>query len=332
MNKRPNGSIADPKLFSLLSNMIRIREVEERMSDLVLEEEIKCPCHLYSGEEAIAVGLCTHLTPEDYIFGGHRSHGHYLVKGGDMKALFAEVLGKETGCSRGRGGSMHLIDPDNGFLGSAPIVAGTISLAMGAALASKIRKNDSVTVSFFGDGATGEGVLAETLNFAALKKLPLIFACENNLYSTHMPIHKIRGESDIVELAEPYGILGFQVDGNDVLEVYRTASNAIQECRRGNGPVFIEFLTYRQRGHVGPDDNIQGTHTDIRPTEEVEAWMKKDPITRLEKYLLENSLASQQYLDEIHRTAKHEVEEALTFARNSPFPKQEELHHYVYAE
>ena len=319
-------------LQSLFISMLRIREAEECMSDLVLAGEIKCPCHLYGGEEAIAVGICANLTPDDYIFSGHRSHGHYLAKGGDMKGLFAEVLGKETGCSRGRGGSMHLIDPQNGLLGSAPIVAGTMSLAVGAALASKIRKDDRVTVSFFGDGATGEGVLAEAINFAALKNLPVIFACENNLYSTHMPIRQIRVSPEIVDLAKPFGIPGFQVDGNNILEVYNVAFLAVQECRQGNGPVFIEFLTYRQRGHVGPDDNIQGSHTDIRPKEEVEAWMNKDPITRLERYLLENDLVSRQRLDEIRIAAQDDVEEALAFARNSPYPKEEELHHYVYAE
>jgi len=319
-------------LQSLFTSMLRIREAEECMSDLVLAGEIKCPCHLYSGEEAIAVGICANLTPDDYIFSGHRSHGHYLAKGGDMKGLFAEVLGKETGCSRGRGGSMHLIDPQNGLLGSAPIVAGTMSLAVGAALASKIRGDDRVTVSFFGDGATGEGVLAEAINFAALKKLPVIFACENNLYSTHMPIRQIRVSPEIVDLAKPFGIPGFQVDGNDVLKVYKVASQAVQKCRQGNGPVFIEFLTYRQRGHVGPDDNIQGSHTDIRPKGEVEAWMNKDPITRLERYLLENEMVYRQRLDEIRIAAQEEVEEALAFARKSPYPKEEELHHYVYAE
>ena len=332
MNDHLQEFLNPEKLQSLFNNMSRIREAEERMSDLVQAKEIQCPCHLYSGEEAIAVGICAHLSTEDYIFSGHRSHGHYLAKGGDMKGLFAEVLGKEAGCSRGRGGSMHLIDPENGLLGSAPIVAGTMSLAVGAALASRMRLDGRVTISFFGDGASGEGVLSEALNFAALKKLPIIFACENNLYSTHMPIRQIRVEPEIVDLAKPFGIPGFQVDGNDVLEVYRVASQAVRECRQGNGPVFIEFLTYRQRGHVGPDDNIQGAHTDIRPKGEVEAWLKKDPIPRLERYLLENDLASRQRLDEIRSAVRQEVETALEYARNSPYPKEEELSHYVYAD
>jgi acetoin:2,6-dichlorophenolindophenol oxidoreductase subunit alpha len=331
MNDKIQDMLPTEELLNLYKSMLRIRQTEELMSDLVLAKEIKCPCHLYSGEEAIAVGICAHLSPKDYIFSGHRSHGHYLAKGGEINALFAEVLGKETGCSRGRGGSMHLIDPQNGLLGSAPIVAGTMSLATGAALASKIRGDDRVTVSFFGDGATGEGVLAEALNFAALKKLSIIFACENNLYSTHMPIRQIRVSPEIVDLAKPFGISGFQVDGNNLFEVYKVASQAVQECRRGNGPVFIEFLTYRQRGHVGPDDNIQGAHTDIRPKEEIEVWMQKDPIRHLEQYLIKNDLTNRKDLELIRDAALEEVEGALAFARNSPYPKAEDLHHYVYA-
>ena len=172
-------------LEKLYRIMVRIRFCEESFVQPILAREVLCPCHLYSGEEAIAVGICASLNDEDYVFGNHRSHGHYLAKGGGMNQLVAEIYTRETGCSGGRGGSMHLIDVEKGMLGSAPIVAGTISLAMGAALASSIRKDNRVTVSFFGDGATGEGVLYESLNFAALKKLPIIFACENNFYATH---------------------------------------------------------------------------------------------------------------------------------------------------
>jgi len=226
---------------------------------------------------------------------------------------------------------MHLVAPDIGLLGSAPIVAGTISLALGAALASKIRGDGRVTVSFFGDGASGEGVLCESLNFAALNKLPVLFVCENNLYATHMPISEIRVSPRIVDLARPFGIKGERVDGNDVLKVYEWASRTVEQCRQGNGPVFVEFLTYRMRGHVGPDDNIQGAHTDIRPKDEIEKWRKKDPVTRFERHLLANGFSDGRF-DEIRRSVVKEVDEALAFARNSPYPNQEGLHDYVFAQ
>ena len=277
-------------LDNLLRMMIKIRLCEESFVTPILNREIRTPCHLYSGEEAIAAGICACLKKEDYIFGNHRSHGHFLAKGGSMKEMVAEIYCKETGCSRGRGGSMHLIDPEVGMMGAAPIVAGTISLAVGAALASTIRKDNRVTVSFFGDGATGEGVLYESMNFAALKKLPIIFACENNFYATHMPVRECRVDNHIYEVAEPFCIESRAVDGNDVLEVYEAAKQAVEKCRKGEGPIFLEFLTYRFRGHVGPDDNIQGTHTDIRPKKEVEEWLEKDPIKNLERYLKDNDL------------------------------------------
>ncbi len=184
-------------LLELYQTMIRIRCCEESFVEPISNGAVCCPVHLCSGQEAVATGVCAALQKEDYIFGTHRSHGHYLAKGGSMPALVAEIYGKETGCSRGRGGSMHIIDPENGMLGAAPIVGGTISLALGASLASSIRKDKRVTVSFFGDGATGEGVFYESLNFAALHNLPIIFACENNLYSTHMPIRECSGNSNI---------------------------------------------------------------------------------------------------------------------------------------
>jgi pyruvate dehydrogenase E1 component alpha subunit len=249
-----------------------------------------------------------------------------------MRELVAEIYGKETGCSRGRGGSMHLIDPQVGMLGSAPIVGGTISLALGSALASTIRGNRSVTVSFFGDGATGEGVLCESLNFAALKRLPLIFACENNLYSTHLPIDEIRVSRRIFEIGKPFGEQSYRVDGNDVLQVYDRTKKAVDLCRRGKGPVFIEFLTYRMHGHVGPDDNVQGTHTDIRPDKEIEQWRKKDPISRLEKLLLRKKVLSPAGLARIKQQVEQEVADAHEFARQSPYPNKEDLSKYVFKD
>jgi len=311
--------------------MLRIRLCEESFVDPILDGEIHTPCHLYSGEEAVAVGICAALTDRDYVFGSHRSHGHFLAKGGSLREMAAEIFCRETGCARGRGGSMHLIAPDIGMLGAAPIVAGTISLAMGAALASAIRKDGRVAVSFFGDGATGEGVLFECLNFAALKKLPVIFVCENNLYATHMPIQECRVEIDICEIARPFGIKSRQIDGNDVLQVYEAGCDAVEACRKGNGPVFLECLTYRFRGHVGPDDNIQGDHTDIRPQEEIDLWLKKDPIRRFEQYLLSGGHITEESLDKIRKEVRGEVADALAFARQSAHPAIEELQKYVFA-
>jgi pyruvate dehydrogenase E1 component alpha subunit len=225
---------------------------------------------------------------------------------------------------------MHLIDVENGVLGSAPIVGGTISLALGSALSSSIRRDKRVTVSFFGDGATGEGVLFESLNFAALKKLPIIFACENNMYSTHMPIDEIRINQDIYKSAEPFGIRSYKVDGNDVIDVYQTALNAADDCRNGKGPIFIEFKTYRFRGHVGPDDNIQGSHTDIRPSNEIESWTKKDPILILKEYIINHGILSHQELENIQQDILREVETAHKLAEKSPTPNAEDIDKYVY--
>ena len=319
-------------LRQLYRTMLRIRLCEESFIEPILNGVVHCPVHLYSGEEAIAAGICAPLKKTDYIFGNHRSHGHFLAKGGSMNELTAEIYCKETGCSRGRGGSMHLIDPDVGMLGSAPIVAGTISLALGAALAASIRKDNRVAVCFFGDGATGEGVLYESLNFAALKKLPVVFVCENNLYATHMPVRECRVENSIYKIAEPFCIESREIDGNDVLKVYEAGQKAIDKCRAGEGPVFLECLTYRFRGHVGPDDNIQGTHTDIRPKEEMESWLKKDPIKRFERYLLSNNMLDEQVLDIITQEAEKEVITAHSFAKNSPYPKESDLGKYVFKD
>jgi pyruvate dehydrogenase E1 component alpha subunit len=310
--------------------MIRIRRCEESLVEPILNGDVKCPVHLYSGEEAIAVGVCAALKQTDYVFGNHRSHGHYLAKGGSLGPMIAEIFGKKTGCSGGRGGSMHVIDPEIGMMGAAPIVGGTISLALGAALASRIRKDERVCVSFFGDGATGEGVLYEALNFAALKNLPILFVCENNLYSTHLPIRECRINDVIYEIGKPCNIYTKQVDGNKVLEVYEAAREAVELCRRNEGPAFIEGLTYRLRGHVGPDDNIQGTHTDIRPEDEVKAWVQRDPIKAFQNHLLESGSITPSQIDQITSEIDVEIREAYRFTHNSPLPQADELLNHVY--
>lgn len=309
-----------------------IRLCEESLVEPIISGQIRCPVHLYSGEEAIATGVCAALEKKDFVFGNHRSHGHYLAKGGSMATMIAEIYGKETGCSRGRGGSMHLIDPENGILGVAPIVAGTIPLAVGAALSSSIKKDGRVVVSFFGDGATGEGGLFESLSFAALKKLPIIFVCENNLYSTHLPIEEIRVKNKISEIAEPFGIESHTSDGNDVLNVYALAKKAVDKCRNNEGPVFLEFSTYRLRGHVGPSDAIQGTLTDIRPKDQIELWRKKDPITIFKQYLVQNNHLTIEEINSIDNECADEVLTHTKFALDSPFPNHKDLSKYVFKE
>ncbi|MDD5773379.1 MAG: thiamine pyrophosphate-dependent dehydrogenase E1 component subunit alpha [bacterium] len=322
--------ISKIELKKIYKTMLRIRICEESLVPYILNSEIKCPVHLCSGQEAVAAGVCAAITSKDNIFGNHRSHGHFLAQGGKIKDLIAEIFGKESGCSRGRGGSMHICDPSVGMLGSAPIVAGTISLAVGCALASKIRKTNNVTISFFGDGATGEGVLYESLNFASLKKLPVIFACENNLYSTHLSIKECRARNNIFEIGKHFGIPGFRIDGNDVLKVYAAAKKAVNFCKNGQGPVFLEFMTYRLRGHVGADDNVQGVHTDIRPLNEIKKWKKKDPIKKFERYLLENNIFKKIDFEMIENEVITEVNDAYIFTRESSFPKASELNKYVF--
>lgn len=316
-------------LSGLLLSMRRIRECEESLVEPINKGEVRTPCHLYSGQEAVAAGVLANFTGKDYVFGTHRSHGHFLAKGGRMRHIMAEIFCRETGCARGRGGSMHLVDPEKGMLGAAPIVGGTISLALGAALSAHIRDDKRVSAAFFGDGATGEGAIYESLNFAALHNLPMLFVCENNLYATHMPIRACRNNECISRIAEPFNIKTCRVDGNDVLKVYEAAKEAVALCRAGKGPVFIECLTYRLRGHVGPDDAIQGIHTDIRPAGELSAWREKDPIVRFEKYLLAKRVISLLELDVMKRKVQAEVSDALDFARRSLRPAPRGLEKYV---
>jgi acetoin:2,6-dichlorophenolindophenol oxidoreductase subunit alpha len=317
-------------LLKLYRMMLKIRLCEESFVGPILKGKIKGPVHLYTGQEAIAVGVCAALDKKDYVFGTHRSHGHYLAKGGSLEGLIAEVYGKSKGCSRGRGGSMHLCDAQNGFLGAAPIVGGTISLALGAALALKIRKQKSVAVSFFGDGAAGEGVLYESLNFAGLKRLPIIFVCENNLYSTHLPIKECRASNNIFQAGRQFCVPGLRVDGNDVIKVYETANRLVRICKKENRPFLLECMTYRLRGHVGPDDNIQGSHTDIRPKKEILRWEKKDPLKRFESYLLKNKIYSQKLINSIYHGLEEEICKAHAVVEKSTLPKKDELNRYVF--
>ena len=321
------ADISSTTLRAMYVTMLRIRKFEERVSDLLLQHEIICPCQLYIGQEAVATGVCANLRKDDYVFSTHRSHGHYLAKGGDMKAMMAELYGRETGCSKGRGGSMHLASPDIGLPGSLAIVAGSIPTAVGAALSFSIQKGDTVSVAFFGDGAVNEGVWYESLNFASLKKLPMVFICENNLYSTHMPVSACLANTNIYQKAGAFNMPGIRIDGNNVAEVFKMAKKAIEDARHGKGPTLIECMTYRWRGHVGPSDDID---KGLRSREELDYWIARCPIKALEGFLLKQGIVSESETSQIHRSIESEIEEALTFAKESPYPDKDKLLNNVF--
>ena len=313
-------------LTRMYLTMLRIRIFEERAADLVVAGEIKTPCHLYIGQEAIAVGVCAALEKGDYVWGSHRSHGHYLAKGGDLRAMMAELFGKATGCSKGRGGSMHLVAPEVGILGTVPLVAGTIPLAVGSALASKLRGDHRVAVSFFGDGATDEGHFHESMNLAGLYRLPVIFVCENNFYSSHMHLLEHRPEDNIHRVGEAHGIPGVRLDGNDVMAVYHAAVEAVNRARNRGGPSLLECRTYRWRGHVGPAWDLD---VGVKRKDELEEWLPKEPIARVRASLVEKGMFQEEF-DRIEQEIRAEVEEALVFARESPYPDEGELLDYVF--
>ena len=306
--------------------MRRIRRFEEVVGDLVAAGEAKCPCHLYIGQEAIAVGVCTALEPEDTIWGNHRSHGHYLAKGGDMHAMMAEILGRQSGCAGGRGGSMHLVAKEVGILGTVPIVAGTIPLAVGAALAYKLQRKPHVAVAFFGDGATEEGHFFESVNLAALYRLPVMFVLENNLYASHMHLSGRRPLDNLDQIGGLFGIPGIRLDGNDVVAVYRAAVEAAGRARRGQGPSLLECRTYRWRGHVGHrwDEDVG-----VKRRDELQEWLGRCPLARLRGSLLEWGV-SEGLLNALDEEVEKEVESALDFARRSPLPAPETVGEYVY--
>jgi len=315
-------------LRGLYTTMLRIRRTEECVAELVEKGEIRCPCHLCIGQEAIATGVCAVLRTDDYVFGGHRSHGHYLAKGGSLKEMMAELFGKSTGCARGRGGSMHLVAPEVGILGTVPIVAATIPMAVGTGLASKLRKDGRVSVSFFGDGAVDEGTFHESMNLAATWILPVVFVCENNLYSSHLHLLERRAQDNIVQSADLHGMPGVCIDGNDATEVHRAATEAVLRARSGNGPTFIECRTYRWRGHVGASDDL---HLPVRRADETEEWRRKDPVLRM-KLLLMAQGHKESEIESIDDDVMKEVKEAVEFARQSPYPGAGELTDFLFKQ
>jgi TPP-dependent pyruvate/acetoin dehydrogenase alpha subunit len=303
--------------------MLRVRRVEEGLAEVYQEQEMRTPAHFSLGQEAIAAGVCGALERDDVVYSGHRCHAHYLAKGGDLAALVAELYGRETGCARGRGGSVHLTDPEVGLIASSAILAQTIPVAVGSALAFKMDGSRRVAVTFFGDGAVDEGVFHESLNWAAVRRLPVLFVCENNLYATHSPLSvRLPAGTQIYRRASSYRITSERIDGNDLIAVYRGARRAVERCRRGQGPVFLECLTYRWLEHVGPlDDRERG----YRSAEEIEAWKRRDPVKRSARALVASGVATREGLDDFERRIHAELAEAVADARRAPWPDPKNL-------
>ncbi len=308
--------------IELYKSMLRVRLLEEKVVELYPDQEMKCPVHLCIGQEAIAAGVCAHLKSDDYLFSNHRGHGHYLAKGGDMRALVAEFYGRTTGCSRGKGGSMHIIDTDVGLLGTSAIVGGGIPMGVGAALAATLRGEDQVSVVFFGDGAFDEGVFYESYNFATLKKLPVIFICENNFYATNSPQRARHAGSRIADAALVFGSTGICVDGNDVEAVHNAAGTAVEHARAGKGPMLVEALTYRWKGHVGPGTDFEAG---CRSEAELREWIDRCPIKSFRTKLIENGILNTETNNRIAEAITDEIEEAFQFAMDSPLPEPSDL-------
>jgi len=309
---------ADLKHF-LYRQMARIRAVEEGIIEHYSEQEMRCPVHLSVGQEAAGgPGACAALKRTDYVFSGHRSHGHYLAKGGDLKAMMAEIYGKATGCAGGKGGSMHLIDLEVGFLGAAPIVGSTIPIGAGTAFASKMRGENRVTMIFLGEGATEAGAFYETVNFAALKNLPLVFLVENNFFSVYSPMDaRQKGEDRIVDIARAHGIKAYRGDGNEVEDVYRLSKQAVDRARAGAGPTLLELITYRWREHCGPNyDNDIGYRTEV----EFQLWKTRCPLEAYARRLVEEGIATRERLDTMLVAEREDVCAAIAFAKSSPWP------------
>lgn len=315
------------QLVAAFRSMHRIRVFEERVADLLEAGEITTPCHLYIGQEAVATGVATALRTADTVWGGHRSHGHYLAKGGDLAAMMAEIFSRATGCSGGRGGSMHLFASEVGILGTVPLVAATIPLAVGAGLASKMRGDGNVAVAFFGDGATEEGHFHESLNLSAVYDLPVLFICENNFYASHMSLAERRARDNIVQTAAAHGIAGEVVDGNDVVAVADAATRAVALARSGGGPTLIECRTYRWRGHVGPSWDMD---VGVQRSGELQEWLAKDPVKRCRDVAAAHGV-SEDDLDAIEREAVDEVEKSVISARSAPYPDATEVSTHVFS-
>lgn len=307
--------------------MVRIRRFEEEAGKMMENGKIPGALHLYVGQEAVASGVMQHLSELDQITSTHRGHGHLIAKGGEFSRMFAELYGKATGYCRGKGGSMHISNMDLGMLGANGIVGGGPPIAMGAAFSNKFRKTKQVAVAFFGDGASNEGSFHEAANMAALFKLPCVFVCENNGYGEYTPQANHQAVVDVADRAAGYGMPGVVVDGMDVIAVYEAAEEAIKRARAGEGPTLLECKTYRFYDHVG----VRGMGLTYRTDEELEEWKKRDAITGFEARLLQLGTITQKAIDAVYANINAEIEEAIQFAEDSPFPQPEELLEDVYS-
>jgi pyruvate dehydrogenase E1 component alpha subunit len=319
-----------PKLLlQLYRTMLLIRRFEETAMELKARQIIPGLLHLYIGEEAVATGVCAALRQDDYISSTHRGHGHCIAKGGDISLMMAELLGREKGYCRGKGGSMHIADIDLGILGANGIVSAGMPIAGGAGLSVKMRGTDQVVACFFGDGGSNQGAFHESLNLAALWKLPVIYVCENNQYAISVAQCRSCSVPDIYVRKEAYGIQGGMVDGNDVMAVYEAAKEAVARARRGEGPTLIECKTYRWRGHY--EGEADRTYS-YRPKQEIEEWMERCPIRRFQKVLLSKEILSQDDLKEVEQEIQKDLEAAVQFAQNCPWPEPQDALKDLYCE
>jgi acetoin:2,6-dichlorophenolindophenol oxidoreductase subunit alpha len=316
------SSIPGKKLIELYETMLKIRLFEEKLIELHPEQLMKSVQHYYIGQEAVAVGVCTSLQKEDHVFSGHRSHGPYIAKGGDLNALMAELHCRVDGCCRGRGGSMHVVDQKVGHMGSFSIVGGYVPLAVGDALSFKIRHKPNVVVVFFGDGAIDEGVVYESMNFAALKKLPVVFICENNFFADYSKASARQASEDIPGKAKAFGVPAIGINGQDVVKVFTTTQEAIKRARDGKGPTLIEAKVFRFKGHCGTGEDIG---PNLRTEQELESQKKKCPIIGLGKIMLSNNLLTEESIGLMKKKIQLQINEAVEFGKNSPLPGKEEL-------
>jgi len=311
-------NLSKEKHVEMLRKMLEIRFFEEKVFELYAQNLVPGTIHLYAGEEAVAVGVCSNLRQDDYITSTHRGHGHCIAKGADLKRTMAEILGKKTGYCKGKGGSMHIADFSIGMLGATAVVGAGIPIAVGAGLSIKLRRTDQVVACFFGEGASNQGTFHEGINMASIWKLPVIFVCENNLYAMGTRQSIVMNIENIADRAVAYGIPGGVVDGNDVLAVYEATEKAVKRARKGEGPTLIECKTYRHKGHSRVDP------ARYRPKEEVEEWLAKDPIKRFKEKLIHVRILNEAEIKHIEREVSVEIEEAVKFAIESPFPEPEE--------
>lgn len=318
--------VAEP--VRLFREMLRIRMIEEQIAERYSEQKMRCPVHLSIGQEAVPVGISALLRHSDQIVSTHRCHAHYLAKGGDLRAMLCEMMGKESGCCGGRGGSMHLFDSPAGVLLSLPIVAASIPVGVGAALAMKQMGSDDVAAIYLGDASLEEGVYHESANFAALHRLPVLFVCENNLYSVYTPLKDRQPTRPLTELGRAHGMPSDHIDGNDVDQIIASAKRAIARARSGGGPTFIQADTYRWREHCGPNyDNKLGYRTEA----EFESWKDRDPIMTFRKQLIRKNLFSEQSESEMVNLLKEEIDAAFAFANMAPFPDPATIRDHIYA-